>query len=129
MVELTEVGKHTVDIRYNQRKTYPEICKILKLALKTISAAIKKHEGRGRKEEEGKQAENGEILYSKQLMRSFLARGNIYLQDGSQARKVTEFPCALSDYDLTIPSDLPTDFPDQWVDTDSTVGKRSLLDT
>jgi extracellular elastinolytic metalloproteinase len=75
-------------------------------------------------------AENGEILYSKQLMRSILARGNVFRQDGSQARQMTEFPCALSDHGLTIPSDLPTDFPDQWVDTDNTVGNstRAHLD-
>lgn len=70
-------------------------------------------------------AENGEILYSKQLMRSILARGNIFRQDGSQARQMTEFPCALSDHDFTIPSDLPTDFPDQWIDADCTLGNST----
>jgi extracellular elastinolytic metalloproteinase len=70
-------------------------------------------------------AENGEILYSKQLMRSILARGNVFRQDGSQARQMTEFPCALSDHDFTISSDLPTDFPDQWIDTDSTMGNST----
>ncbi|MGH3118463.1 MAG: M36 family metallopeptidase, partial [Gaiellales bacterium] len=71
-------------------------------------------------------AETGEILYCKQLVKSVLARGSVYLADGGGARQMTTFPRALPDYGLPIPSDLPPGFPDHWVGSDRTEGNSVL---
>ncbi|HEY7560220.1 MAG TPA: M36 family metallopeptidase [Candidatus Binatia bacterium] len=66
--------------------------------------------------------ENGEILYCRQLVQHILARGNVYRVDGGSARQMTDFPRPLADYGLPIPNDLPSDFPDHWVEGNRTVG-------
>ena len=67
-------------------------------------------------------ANTGEILYCRQLMTMAAGRGNVYREDGGSAREVTDFPIALADYGLPIPGDLPSGFPDDWVESDSAVG-------
>lgn len=67
-------------------------------------------------------AKTGEILYCKQLVQTVSGRGNVYHVDGAGARQFTDFPRTLGDYGLPIPGDLPTGFPDSWVEADRTVG-------
>jgi extracellular elastinolytic metalloproteinase len=67
-------------------------------------------------------AENGDILYCKQLVKYVAARGNVYRVDGGSARQMTNFPIPLADYGLPIPNDITDGFPDDWVDSDSAVG-------
>ena len=50
------------------------------------------------------------------------ARGNVYLVDGGGQRRMVNFPRPLKDYALTVPGNLPREFPDPWVDVDSTAG-------
>lgn len=67
-------------------------------------------------------AEDGAVLYCRQLMQSAVARGNIYQVDGSAQRQMTLFPRPLQDYGLPIPADLPEQFPDHWIESDEAVG-------
>ncbi len=67
-------------------------------------------------------AENGEILYCRQLIQFVAARGNVYHVDGGSPRQMTNFPGSLADYGLPISEDLPHNFPDDWVETNNTVG-------
>ncbi len=67
-------------------------------------------------------AEAGEILYCRQLMKTALARGNVYRVDGGQPRQMTDFPLPLQTYDLPVPNDLPSGFPDHWVAANQSVG-------
>jgi extracellular elastinolytic metalloproteinase len=67
-------------------------------------------------------AENGEILYCRQLVQHVAARGNVYRVDGGSARQMTDFPRPLTDYGLPIPEDLPDGFPDDWLEGNRTVG-------
>jgi extracellular elastinolytic metalloproteinase len=67
-------------------------------------------------------ADTGEILYCRQLMTMAAGRGNVYRIDGSSDRKVTDFPIALTDYEISIPGDLPPGFPDDWVESGSASG-------
>ncbi|HEX2014771.1 MAG TPA: M36 family metallopeptidase, partial [Nitrososphaera sp.] len=67
-------------------------------------------------------AKTGEILYCRQLMKSVAARGNVYRIDGGSGQQMTNFPRLLGDYSLPIPTNLPTGFPDDWVDLNSAVG-------
>jgi extracellular elastinolytic metalloproteinase len=67
-------------------------------------------------------ADNGEILYCRQLVQHILARGNVYRVDGGRARVLTDFPRPLGDYGLPIPNDLPNGFPDDWLEGNSTAG-------
>ena len=60
-------------------------------------------------------AANGEILYCRQLIRTVVARGNVYHVDGGQARQMTPFPRSLTDFGLPNPGNLPAGFPDDWV--------------
>ena len=71
---------------------------------------------------------NGEILYCKQLVHYATGRGNVYHLDGGQQRQMTVFPRALTDYGLPLPSDtdLPTPFPDEWIESDQTMGNAVL---
>jgi extracellular elastinolytic metalloproteinase len=64
----------------------------------------------------------GEILYCKQQLQFIAARGNVYRVDGRSARELTDFPLALNDYNLSLPADLPVGFPDDWVESDRTIG-------
>jgi extracellular elastinolytic metalloproteinase len=57
-------------------------------------------------------AENGEILYSRQLVDFVAARMNVYHVDGGGARRMTDLPKALTDYGLPVPAGLPAGFPD-----------------
>lgn len=67
-------------------------------------------------------AENGQILYCHQLVKYIAARGNIYQMNGGSPRKMTDFPRPLADYEMPIPNNLPSGFPDTWVEADMTVG-------
>lgn len=71
-------------------------------------------------------AENGEILYCHQLVQDIMARGNVYLIDGGNQPQMMDFPRQLIDYDLPIPNDLPTVFPDTWVEKDRTIGNNVI---
>ena len=67
-------------------------------------------------------AENGDILFCRQLMNSLTVRGNVFLPDGATPRAVRDFPLALTAFDLPNPGSLPPEFPDPWVAVDSTEG-------
>jgi extracellular elastinolytic metalloproteinase len=67
-------------------------------------------------------AEDGVILYCRQLVQSVAAQGNVYLVDGEGPRQMISFPRPLTDYGLPIPDELPPEFPDDWVEAESTVG-------
>ena len=60
-------------------------------------------------------ADTGNILYCRQLMQTVMARGNVYHVDGGSNRQMTDFPRPLADYGLPIPSNVPVDFPNDWV--------------
>ena len=66
--------------------------------------------------------ETGEILYCRQLAQDAAARGKVYLADGGSSRQMTDFPRPLADYSLPNPGNLPTGFPDDWVEADRAVG-------
>ena len=66
-------------------------------------------------------AQNGEILYSHQLMRGVTAAGNVFQRDGSTARIRTSFPRPALDYGLPAVS-LPSGFPADWVSGNNTNG-------
>jgi len=64
-------------------------------------------------------ANSGAILYSRQLVDLLIARGNVFLVDGS-ARTMTSFPRPWSDYAIgfdagTLPPGVPPE-PSHWVD-------------
>lgn len=67
-------------------------------------------------------AETEEVLYCKQLIHTATARGNVFTRDGAGARQSFDFPRALADYGLPVPANLPADFPDGWIELDSTQG-------
>ncbi len=67
-------------------------------------------------------AENGEVLYCKQLIQQLLGRGNVFERDGASGRRLVDFPRRLEDYFAQIPNNLPAQFPDPWVENDTTVG-------
>lgn len=89
-------------------------------------------------------AENGEILYCRQLMKSLfggvpassastseaggvaaaapVVRGNVYLVDGRFQRQIVDFPPGWESFGLPVPDDLPAPMPDAWVEADATVG-------
>ena len=67
-------------------------------------------------------AQNGEILFCRQMMNSLTARGNVFLPDGATPRQVRDFPLAISSFDLPDPGDLPNPFPSAWVAQVSTEG-------
>ncbi len=66
-------------------------------------------------------AQNGEILYSHQLVRGVTAVGNVFQRDGSTARTQTSFPRPAMDYGLPAVS-LPGGFPADWVSGNNTNG-------
>lgn len=70
-------------------------------------------------------AETGEILYCKQLVRSAVARGNVYHVDGEEgSRQMTNFPRSLTDYGLPLPNNLPSNFPYEWIEINSASGNN-----
>jgi extracellular elastinolytic metalloproteinase len=71
-------------------------------------------------------AENAEIQYCKQLVVCALGRGTVFRRHGGDARQPTEFPRPLSDYGLPIPTDLPSSFPDHWVQESQTQGNSVI---
>ncbi len=76
-------------------------------------------------------AADGDILYCTQMMHAAIARGNVYRVDGAGARQLTDFPRALTEYGLPVPTNLPNGFPGDWVETDRSVGNsvRARLGT
>ena len=71
-------------------------------------------------------AETGEIVYCRQLMQAVMAKGNVFHVDGSRTRQMTDFPRRLTDYGVPLPSDLPVDFPDDWVNNRDSDGNSVL---
>jgi extracellular elastinolytic metalloproteinase len=67
-------------------------------------------------------AGSGEVLYCRQLVQTVAARGSVFPVDGAGARRTSEFPRPLADYNLPVPAGLPDGFPDTWVQADRTVG-------
>ncbi|WP_165074592.1 M36 family metallopeptidase [Paludisphaera rhizosphaerae] len=68
-------------------------------------------------------ADNGEILYCKDLVKS-LFRANVVFPDGSTPRQMKTLPIPLADLTLPAPppGSLPNGFPDPWVASDRTIG-------
>src|SRR4029079_25140 len=64
----------------------------------------------------------GEIMYSHQLIQGLIGTGNVYLLNGSEPRQMVQFPQDLSVYGLSIPANLPANFPDHWLDGNETSG-------
>ncbi|HEX8138518.1 MAG TPA: M36 family metallopeptidase [Pyrinomonadaceae bacterium] len=67
-------------------------------------------------------ADDGEILYCRQLMSTVEAEGHVYVVDGAGDRQVVRFPRALADFNVPLPEGLPEGFPDPWVASDSALG-------
>jgi extracellular elastinolytic metalloproteinase len=67
-------------------------------------------------------AASGEVLYCRQLVRTVAARGSVFPVDGTGDRRSSEFPRPLAEYGMPVPAELPTGFPDTWVQADRTVG-------
>src|SRR4051794_3480515 len=61
------------------------------------------------------EADSGEVLYCRQLVRSIAARGNVYRRDGATERQMTEFPMAPNAYGIEPRGALPDQWPDVWV--------------
>ncbi len=95
----------------------------LKLAWQVI-LAMPKFEGQYRVIVD---ADNGEILYSHQLMKSMACKGNVFRVDGGQPRQMTDFPMSAEVYGIpprTPMSLSPPAFPSIWVESDSTDGNN-----
>ncbi|MEX1026619.1 MAG: M36 family metallopeptidase [Candidatus Paceibacterota bacterium] len=71
-------------------------------------------------------AETGEILFCRQLIETMIARGNVYLVDGSTSRQTVPFPRSLSDYELPVPGNIPSGFPDDWVSDSRSSGNSTF---
>lgn len=67
-------------------------------------------------------ADDGDILYCRQLMSMVEAEGHVYLVDGAGGRRAVRFPRPLADYNVPVPEGLPDGFPDPWVGSDSACG-------
>lgn len=61
-------------------------------------------------------AEDGSVLYCRQLMQWIVGRGNVYRVDGSENRRMLDFPQPLDNYGLPLDPDLPPGLPDDWID-------------
>ncbi|PON12272.1 hypothetical protein C2W62_40470, partial [Candidatus Entotheonella serta] len=68
----------------------------------------------------------GEILYSQDCASHMEAQGNLYLVNGASERQMVRFPRLLTDYPITLPDDLPEQFPGNWVDERQTVGNSTI---
>ena len=74
-------------------------------------------------------AETGEILYSHQLMKSLIFRGNVFKVDGGQPRQMTDIPLPMEGYGVPPKMPMPPSppaFPWDWVESDSTEGNNVL---
>jgi extracellular elastinolytic metalloproteinase len=72
-------------------------------------------------------AETGEILYSHQLMKSLVFRGNVFKVDGGQPRQMSDIPLPMNVYGLPPKMPMPPSppaFPWDWVESDSTAGNN-----
>jgi extracellular elastinolytic metalloproteinase len=73
-------------------------------------------------------AENGEILYSQNLVTSALGRAQVFRVNPEVAVQETNFPRPLSEYttqyELPVPASppLPAAFPDHWIASNQTIG-------
>lgn len=76
-------------------------------------------------------ADDGEILYCRQLMSTIEAEGHVYVVDGASGRQLVSFPRALAEFNVPIPEGLPEGFPDHWVAADSASGNavKAILAT
>lgn len=70
-------------------------------------------------------ANNGEVLYSRQLIQGILARGNVFPTDGGEARQVVDFPLSPNIYGLPV-THVPPGFPPDWVEADGAVGNTTF---
>lgn len=71
-------------------------------------------------------SETGEILYCHQLIKRVAARGNVYVVDGSSPRQPINFPRPLTDYGFPLPNPMPSEFPDDWVTDNRSVGNSTF---
>ena len=72
-------------------------------------------------------AETGEILYSHQLTKSLIRRGNIFKVDGGQTRQIIDFPLAMENYGIPAKMPMPPSppaFPWDWIESDRTEGNN-----
>jgi len=69
-------------------------------------------------------ANDGSVLYCCQLMQWIIGRGNVYQIDGSENRRMINFPRPLIDYGLPIPDDLPSSMPDDWITSTRSEGNN-----
>jgi extracellular elastinolytic metalloproteinase len=67
-------------------------------------------------------AHTGEVLLCVQQVAHVAAKGNVHRMDGASDRCVVEFPVQVAEHGLPLPSNLPLEFPDTWVEGDSAVG-------
>ncbi len=64
----------------------------------------------------------GEVVYNAQLTHFVAAQGNVYSMNGAEPREMITFPPTWSSYGLTVPADLQSTPPVDWIDTNSTIG-------
>ncbi|WP_019421109.1 M36 family metallopeptidase [Paenibacillus sp. OSY-SE] len=67
----------------------------------------------------------GEILYFKQISRHIKAKGNIYETNPGDGRTMVPFPRPLMDYPVKPVTELPSDFPKDWVNETETIGNST----
>jgi extracellular elastinolytic metalloproteinase len=70
-------------------------------------------------------AEDGSVLYSKQLVQYASPRGNVYALDPRRPRDHVDFPRPWSAYDLGVPQGLPEQ-PPAWVAADRSEGETAI---
>jgi len=71
-------------------------------------------------------ANSGETLYARQLIQSVRATANVFTVSGAQPRQSLSLPVPVGAYGVPIPQDLPSGFPADWVDGDSTAGNTTF---
>jgi len=71
-------------------------------------------------------AQDGRILYCRNLVQSVAARGNIFALDGTTGRQMTNFPKRYEEYGLPVPIDLRGNAPADWVEQNTTVGNSVI---
>ena len=70
-------------------------------------------------------AQSGEILYCRQLIKTVVGRGNVFVKDGAAARQFINFPRPIADYGLPL-TNLPAPFPDDWITDSRTAGNSAF---
>jgi extracellular elastinolytic metalloproteinase len=67
-------------------------------------------------------ADDGEILYSQQLVQNVRARGSVHVTNGGEPRQMIEFPVPVESYNVAPSLPLPQGFPIDWVEANATTG-------